>query len=558
MSKAKGLFSLLDETAQAVKRGSGPGQAFINDLKKAGVKPAELKERGLDKIAAIPKMTKQELIKHVEAAPPPKLKERILQQANENDLRIAAEELIDQEATEFVTDELGRRTQFNRFEWDDMHQAVFEEKLGDIKDYMRQAKEMAESGELAGAPKYARDDLILPGGENHREILLKLPAPKSESSQRLMQLEARQRRGSLSETEAGELAKLQELAKKTHEYQSSHWEDPNVLAHMRVSDRKGPKGEKVLHVEEIQSDWHQEGKERGYGDSLKDGWKLVEQEPGFFFLQKEGMSMPVASGTKEQVMERANHYGAVSKGIADAPFKENWHELAMKRLLNYAAENGYDKLAITPARQQIDRYTNEVRKNIDSIEYEPYINDQGKQMFELSGVKDGKQVFSEEDVTPERLQKLLGKEMHGKVTSGFGESLAEERPMRPEWKRISGNDISIGGEGMKLFYDEQLPSFLNKYGQPYGSQVSPFDIVTHPEKSTPQVAAPGIEYFPEPVVEPAKTATLHGFDITPEMREELINKGLPLYKQGGSIKKRGRVHVSENPDTMLLDLMSRS
>ena len=130
--------------------------------------------------------------------------------------------------------------------------------------------------------------------------------------------------------------------------------------------------------------------------------------------------------------------------------------------------------------------------------------------------------------------------------------------MRPEWKRISGNDISIGGEGMKLFYDEQLPSFLNKYGQPYGSQVSPFDIVTHPEKSTPQVAAPGIDYFPEPIVEPAQTATTHGFDITPEMREELINRGLPLYKQGGSIKKRGQVHVSQNPDTMLLDLMSRS
>jgi hypothetical protein len=543
MSKAKGLFSLLDETAQAVKRGSGPGQAFINDLKKAGVKPAELKERGLDKIAAIPKMTKQELIKHVEASPPPKLKERILQQANEDDLRIAAEELIDQEATEFVTDELGRRNQFNRFEWDDMHQSVFEEKLDDIKDYMRQAKEMAESGELAGAPRYVKDNLILPGAENHREILLKLPAPKSESSQRLMQLEARQRRGSLSETEAGELAKLQELAKNTHEYQSSHWDDPNVLAHMRVSDRKGPKGEKVLHIEEVQSDWHQEGKERGYTDNQKRQnivEKLAREEP----LTEE----------EEQLRQRYLKQSTVP----DAPFKENWHELAMKRLLNYAAENGYDKIAITPAKEQINRYTNEVRKNVDAIEYEPYINDQGKQMFELSGVKDGRQVFSEEDVTPERLQKLLGKEMHGKVTSGFGESLAEERPMRPEWKRISGNDISIGGEGMKLFYDEQLPSFLNKYGQPHGVQVSPFDIETHPEVVKPQVAAPGIDYFPETIVEPAKTSTLHGFDITPEMRDELINKGLPLYKQGGQIKKRGRVHVSQNPDTMLLDLMSRS
>ena len=39
----------------------------------------------------------------------------------------------------------------------------------------------------------------LPGGANYREILLKLPTPKSKSMRRLMELEAKQRRGVLTE-----------------------------------------------------------------------------------------------------------------------------------------------------------------------------------------------------------------------------------------------------------------------------------------------------------------------------------------------------------------------
>lgn len=55
-------------------------------------------------------------------------------------------------------------------------------------------------------------------------------------------------------------------------FQSHNWEhDPetgrfaeNIFAHVRVSDRYGPNGEKVLFIEEIQSDWHQKGKKFGY------------------------------------------------------------------------------------------------------------------------------------------------------------------------------------------------------------------------------------------------------------------------------------------------------
>ena len=53
-------------------------------------------------------------------------------------------------------------------------------------------------------------------------------------------------------------------AYRNKQFQSSHWDEPNVLGHVRFNDRTGPNGEKILHFEEIQSDLHQQGRSKGY------------------------------------------------------------------------------------------------------------------------------------------------------------------------------------------------------------------------------------------------------------------------------------------------------
>jgi DNA repair protein RadC len=51
----------------------------------------------------------------------------------------------------------------------------------------------------------------------------------------------------------------------------SHFEHKNILAWIRTTERTGPNGERILMVEEIQSDWHQRGakEERGYATPEK-------------------------------------------------------------------------------------------------------------------------------------------------------------------------------------------------------------------------------------------------------------------------------------------------
>jgi hypothetical protein len=134
----------------------------------------------------------------------------------------------------------------------------------------------------------------LPGGENYREILLTLPqksvgdvkaaeqtrdtlarqtADLMEEWKRLSEEMPGDPRvvelyGRLSETRRARdqaVVDARELRKsaESQTYRSTHFDQPNILAHLRVNDRTVD-GKKTLFVEEIQSDWHQAGRKKGY------------------------------------------------------------------------------------------------------------------------------------------------------------------------------------------------------------------------------------------------------------------------------------------------------
>jgi len=51
----------------------------------------------------------------------------------------------------------------------------------------------------------------------------------------------------------------------------THWDDEeNIVYHVRKTDRTGDNGEKVLFIEELQSDWHQAGRQKGYDKLSKE------------------------------------------------------------------------------------------------------------------------------------------------------------------------------------------------------------------------------------------------------------------------------------------------
>ena len=183
--------------------------------------------------------------------------------------------------------------------------------------------------------------------------------------------------------------------------------------------------------------------------------------------------------------ELINNYVRSQRGAVDAaPFEKNWHELAMKRMLRLAAEEGFDKVAWTTGEQQAERY--DMRKQVGSIEVR---RDNGEYNVFTYNTHGGLIYEATATMTPEQISETFGKELGGKI-------LAVESGKR---ETITGENLSFGGEGMKGFYDRMLPSFVSKYTKKWGAKVG-------------EVTMPSLE----------ENNTMWSVDVTPEMQESVM------------------------------------
>lgn len=226
--------------------------------------------------------------------------------------------------------------------------------------------------EVIDNPSKQFDGYQVPGGDTgtYREILIKQPGPREvadrfagEAYQMRDALDAKY--GNYRNATPEELSQLDELFAKSRTdkagYVGPHFEQENILAHLRVDDVTLPNGKKSMRVQEVQSDWHQAGRSDGYrGDPEKmlakarQSLKAVEarNEGQFRIVNNDGeevaslFAQDADSAIKdyvERIVEDANDSGSL---VPDAPFKKSWHMLAMKQVLKQAAEEGYDEVTI--------------------------------------------------------------------------------------------------------------------------------------------------------------------------------------------------------------------
>lgn len=209
-------------------------------------------------------------------------------------------------------------------------------------------------------------------------------------------------------------------------FDEGHFNQNNVLAHVRLTDRVDAEGRKTLFIEELQSDWHQKGRERGYQETLQEitelpeGFSLKQDEGGgaWSVRNKSGAAFTAGYGTPEYAKEAAlqqlndNAKQDAANAIPDAPFKNTdaWAALAMKRMIRLAVEQGYDAVAWAPAEVHTDRW------GTDSVSWvkKPQDND-GKHFivqngsFDRSwmyGVSDGKDTIKKFDTREEAVTAL--------------------------------------------------------------------------------------------------------------------------------------------------------
>jgi hypothetical protein len=296
----------------------------------------------------------------------------------------------------------------------------------------------------------------VPGGENYRELLLTLPVKEDRvswiewaQSQGIREgdvsMQVLQSRNAPDNVVTSFERHMFPATRSEESYSSPHFDQPNVLAHIRFNERTDADGNRVLFLEEIQSDWHQAGRKRGYN-------RLSDAERAELLQLAQG---PMAEQTPEQRLRFRELKDREDFAAPDAPFKatDEWAMLAFKRMVRWAAENGFERIAWTTGAQQADRY--DLRKSIEEIHYS------GSDLRAYD--KQGKMVISRTGVREEDLPDLIGKEAADKLLAA---------PKRGTLRSLTGAELEVGGEGMRAFYDSILPKAVNKWAKRFGGKVS--------------------------------------------------------------------------------------
>ncbi len=348
-----------------------------------------------------------------------------------------------------------------------------------------QAKAAGYNDTPENPPKYSQYQL--PGGTNYREVLLTLPEKGKKPYSEWLRDEFG--KGDNDTPTAREMYAAV-TGEVTQSYKSSHWEQPNVLAHIRVNDRTDADGKRVLFVEEIQSDWGQEGKKKGFASSASATVTVEKVGKSYNTMvdgQLHGTAYSLEAAEAQAAQIRAE--GRSKDGVPTAPFvtaTDKWLSLALKRIVKMAVDGGYDKVAFVNGEQSADRY--DLSKQVESIRYEKEMVNEwsvaasavnkavrdglsqveinklreirtdladrrnekgshnGKYALTVLG-KSGEKIFNEDSIAIDRIEELVGKDIAKKIA---------------ESKRTVGilkdTELKVGGEGMKAFYDKIVPN----------------------------------------------------------------------------------------------------
>ena len=399
----------------------------------------------------------------------------------------------------------------------------------------RYTEEVGQYADAGDATKYGQ--YTLPGGTNYREVLLTLPVPIKQSEDsihadllRLKELTTLMMRADSESykplrSERDLIVARQNEREAAHNaaYKSNHWDQKNVIAHVRLNDRSDADGKRVLFVEEIQSDWAQQGKKSGFNT--------------------EGPT------TEERAAASASH------STPAAPFVTKtsaWVSLALKRVIKMAVDEGYDKVALVNGEQSAERY--DLSKQVNYIQWNPGFSSDPEVMrsivqletsdgqmigFEVDTPAGGEGIIAEGDFAGKTLDEVVGKEVAQKINQDDSGDLR-------------GLDLKVGGEGMKAFYDQIVPNVvrdvLKKLGGD-GLRDVPVVIdgagwqVTPPSRTasgrwmvkSSDYSSKGLQFDTEvealaALAEKQGSSSQPGFDITDKMREQAAD-GVPLFSR---------------------------
>lgn len=263
-------------------------------------------------------------------------------------------------------------------------------------------------------------------------------------------------------------------------------------------------GETMLFAEEIQSDLHQKARTEGYREPFTPDEEsaLLEQQMALnreYAAAVKSDNVPEMERLEAEKQALRNRFKRAKSGIPDAPFKKSWHEFVFKNLLRDAVEQGKDWLGWTTGDQQAARY--DLSEQIAKVQVMPSRQVGRERLWAYD--HDGKMVLNQQidaGTADQYVGKEVAKKLYGAPELTFRDAVMDEDKT---YREVSGIDLKVGGEGMKGFYDDILPRFVDKYLKRYGVKA---ETISVPE-----------------------AGDVHAIRITPELRKDVLEKGQPAY-----------------------------
>jgi len=558
------LQSALLRAAQNINQPKGTGDQMLSMLRKMpGIKEEEIAWTGLDEFLKGKKtVTKDQVISYLDD-----------NQVQIEEVELNSSTVSDEDSIQFAYEDISEK--IDEAEVDDKKlQALLKtwyydptrenwSALKDRLDGFGIGVDYDNSSFFSDIDETKFSQYTLPGGENYREVLLTLPndaeieVRQAEGKYRLWDKSkkdwVRTSGGKLisgfdTKDEANEQARMlgdngynRDVRKQ--DFTSSHYSHANILAHMRLNDRTDADGKRVLFIEEIQSDWHQAGRKKGYKGglaALKEKADIAKQN--FEKWLKENPDK-TADEWREKNPEMSADFAAYSSAeyneagrVPDAPFKKNWHEMAFRRVAQMAAQQGYDAVSWTPGEVQNDRY--DLRKQVKAIAY--WKNDIYPDKYDIRvDIIDSMDSKHFREKTIDDIEDIVGKEIAQKILKEEGEKVDDRIT------EISGDGLKIGGEGMKGFYDKILKKYVEKFGKKYGAKVG----VTSVNLGTQQKETPSWTIAETETVNKLEgSQDVWQMPITDKMRESAV-KGFELFQNEGDA--RGSIEFTPSGQSII-------
>ena len=155
-------------------------------------------------------------------------------------------------------------------------------------------------------------------------------------------------------------------------FRSDHFDERNIIGHFRTSDRTTLAGDKVLYIDEIQSDWGQKGREKGFKKSEEEMEEISQKRKQAQALvdkyteqvkqtgkDLEGKELDEANQASNFLSKTQAFVLDNDRKVVKGPFVENtpkWTDLMVKRILAKAVEEGYDMVSFSPGYIQNMRW----------------------------------------------------------------------------------------------------------------------------------------------------------------------------------------------------------